>query len=201
MILLALLLSFPSVNAANSDQEIPDRLKFPLEIPLEVYAEIVMDDVSLGERKLISSRFRTFTRKEEYVEYMETGGYIEMLEMYTMETIYYAFELSSDDFCYQGAIDYSFQFEEDAGITLNLVVHLKEHNWEWITDAEPSCIPGKKHEECPDCHMKRNEDTVISAVQEHDYVFDEIKWFGSEEEGYTAARANFHCSVCQKEAQ
>lgn len=39
------------------------------------------------------------------------------------------------------------------------------HNWQWVVDTHAtSTTAGKKHEECPDCHAKRNENTVIPAT-------------------------------------
>ena len=40
-----------------------------------------------------------------------------------------------------------------------------EHNWQWKVDtaATPNA-PGKQHEECVDCHAKRNENTPISML-------------------------------------
>lgn len=39
------------------------------------------------------------------------------------------------------------------------------HNWQWVVDTyATSTTAGKKHEECPDCHAKRNEGTVIPAT-------------------------------------
>lgn len=39
------------------------------------------------------------------------------------------------------------------------------HNWQWKVDtAATSTTAGKKHEECHDCHAKRNEGTVIPAT-------------------------------------
>ncbi len=39
------------------------------------------------------------------------------------------------------------------------------HNWQWVVDtvATPNAA-GKKHEECTDCHAKRNENTVIPMM-------------------------------------
>ena len=39
------------------------------------------------------------------------------------------------------------------------------HNWQWVVDTHAtSTTAGKKHEECSDCHAKRNEGTVIPAT-------------------------------------
>ena len=39
------------------------------------------------------------------------------------------------------------------------------HNWQWVVDTHAtSTTAGKKHEECPDCHAKRSENTVIPAT-------------------------------------
>ena len=39
------------------------------------------------------------------------------------------------------------------------------HNWQWAVDIPAtSTTAGKQHEECPDCHAKRNEGTVIPAT-------------------------------------
>ena len=39
------------------------------------------------------------------------------------------------------------------------------HNWQWKVDtAATSTTAGKKHEECPDCHAKRSENTEIPAT-------------------------------------
>lgn len=39
------------------------------------------------------------------------------------------------------------------------------HTWQWVVDTPAtSTTAGKKHEECPDCHAKRNEGTVIPAT-------------------------------------
>ena len=39
------------------------------------------------------------------------------------------------------------------------------HNWQWVVDTPAtSTTAGKQHEECPDCHAKRNEGTVIPAT-------------------------------------
>ena len=39
------------------------------------------------------------------------------------------------------------------------------HNWQWVVDTHAtSTTAGKKHEECHDCHAKRNEGTVIPAT-------------------------------------
>ena len=39
------------------------------------------------------------------------------------------------------------------------------HNWQWVVEtAATSTTAGKKHEECPDCHAKRSENTVIPAT-------------------------------------
>lgn len=43
------------------------------------------------------------------------------------------------------------------------------HKYEWIIDAEPSCIDGLKHEECTLCHNKRSNDTIITATGKHVY--------------------------------
>ena len=39
------------------------------------------------------------------------------------------------------------------------------HTWQWVVDTPAtSTTAGKKHEECSDCHAKRNEGTVIPAT-------------------------------------
>ncbi|WP_418913312.1 S-layer homology domain-containing protein [Agathobaculum sp.] len=39
------------------------------------------------------------------------------------------------------------------------------HTWQWVVDTPAtSTTAGKKHEECPDCHAKRHEGTVIPAT-------------------------------------
>lgn len=39
------------------------------------------------------------------------------------------------------------------------------HNWQWVVDTHAtSTTAGKKHEECSDCHARRNEGTVIPAT-------------------------------------
>ena len=39
------------------------------------------------------------------------------------------------------------------------------HNWQWVVDTHAtSTTAGKQHEECPDCHARRNEGTVIPAT-------------------------------------
>ena len=39
------------------------------------------------------------------------------------------------------------------------------HNWQWVVDTHAtSTTAGKKHEECPDCHAKRSENTEIPAT-------------------------------------
>ena len=39
------------------------------------------------------------------------------------------------------------------------------HTWQWVVDTPAtSTTAGKKHEECPDCHAKRNANTVIPAT-------------------------------------
>ena len=39
------------------------------------------------------------------------------------------------------------------------------HTWQWVVDtAATSTTAGSKHEECPDCHAKRNENTEIPAT-------------------------------------
>ena len=44
-------------------------------------------------------------------------------------------------------------------------VKTESHNWQWVVDTHAtSTTAGKKHEECPDCHAKRNEGTVIPAT-------------------------------------
>ena len=41
----------------------------------------------------------------------------------------------------------------------------ENHNWQWVVDTPAtSTTAGKQHEECPDCHAKRNEGTVIPAT-------------------------------------
>ena len=44
------------------------------------------------------------------------------------------------------------------------------HNYEWVIDKQATCGgSGLKHEECTVCHTKRNENTVISATENHTY--------------------------------
>ena len=39
------------------------------------------------------------------------------------------------------------------------------HNWQWVVDTPAtSTTAGKQHEECPDCHARRSENTVIPAT-------------------------------------
>ena len=39
------------------------------------------------------------------------------------------------------------------------------HTWQWVVDASAtSTTAGSKHEECPDCHARRSENTVIPAT-------------------------------------
>ena len=39
------------------------------------------------------------------------------------------------------------------------------HNWQWVVDTHAtSTTAGKQHEECPDCHARRSENTVIPAT-------------------------------------
>ena len=39
------------------------------------------------------------------------------------------------------------------------------HNWQWVVETPAtSTTAGKKHEECPDCHARRSENTVIPAT-------------------------------------
>lgn len=39
------------------------------------------------------------------------------------------------------------------------------HTWQWVVDTPAtSTTAGKKHEECPDCHARRSENTVIPAT-------------------------------------
>ena len=39
------------------------------------------------------------------------------------------------------------------------------HNWQWVVDIPAtSTTAGKQHEECPDCHARRSENTVIPAT-------------------------------------
>lgn len=45
------------------------------------------------------------------------------------------------------------------------------HKWEWIVDKKPTATEtGLKHEECSECHEKRNENTVIAKVENLDNV-------------------------------
>lgn len=44
-------------------------------------------------------------------------------------------------------------------------VKTESHNWQWVVDTHAtSTTAGKKHEECPDCHARRSENTVIPAT-------------------------------------
>ena len=43
-----------------------------------------------------------------------------------------------------------------------------EHTWVWVVDQEAALNqPGKQHEECVDCHAKRNENTEIPALRDY----------------------------------
>lgn len=43
-----------------------------------------------------------------------------------------------------------------------------EHTWVWVVDQEAALgQPGKQHEECVDCHAKRNENTEIPALRDY----------------------------------
>ena len=45
-----------------------------------------------------------------------------------------------------------------------------QHDYEWVIDEEATCIEsGIKHEECTTCHVKRNENTVITTTGQHTY--------------------------------
>lgn len=44
-------------------------------------------------------------------------------------------------------------------------IKTESHNWQWVVDTHAtSTTAGKKHEECPDCHARRSENTVIPAT-------------------------------------
>lgn len=45
-----------------------------------------------------------------------------------------------------------------------------EHNFEWVIDKSATCVEdGNKHEECTVCHIKQNENTIISTSGKHEY--------------------------------
>ena len=45
------------------------------------------------------------------------------------------------------------------------------HSYEWIIDKENTCgLDGIKHEECVNCHIRRNENTSIAATGNHSYT-------------------------------
>ena len=44
-------------------------------------------------------------------------------------------------------------------------VKTESHNWQWVVDTHAtSTTAGKQHEECPDCHARRSENTEIPAT-------------------------------------
>ncbi len=67
------------------------------------------------------------------------------------------------------------------------------HSYAWITDEEATCAEaGIKHEECSECHYKKNENTPILATGNHNY-----EWIIDTEA--TCAKAGIkheECSVC-----
>ena len=49
---------------------------------------------------------------------------------------------------------------------------LEEHDWQWITDEEPTCIfNGRMHEECLNCGSRRGEDVYIEPTGVHQYIW------------------------------
>ena len=52
-----------------------------------------------------------------------------------------------------------------------------EHNWVWVTDEEPTCKPGIKHQECTRCGDTQSEGTRIDPTGADDYAFTDDSAF------------------------
>ena len=69
-----------------------------------------------------------------------------------------------------------------------------EHTWVWVVDQEAALgQPGKQHEECTDCHAKRNENTEIPALK--DYAVAVTGGKASDATGATITRAMENATI------
>ena len=68
------------------------------------------------------------------------------------------------------------------------------HTWVWVVDQEAALNqPGKQHEECTDCHAKRNENTEIPALK--DYAVAVTGGKASDATGATITRAMENATI------
>ena len=68
------------------------------------------------------------------------------------------------------------------------------HTWVWVVDQEAALgQPGKQHEECTDCHAKRNENTEIPALK--DYAVAVTGGKASDATGATITRAMENATI------
>ena len=64
-------------------------------------------------------------------------------------------------------------YDDGCDTSCNLCETAREapHNYKWIIDQEGSCGgSGIKHEECTSCYIKRNENTIIAATENHTFT-------------------------------
>ena len=68
------------------------------------------------------------------------------------------------------------------------------HTWVWVVDQEAALNqPGKQHEECTDCHAKRNENTEIPALKDYEVAVTGGK--ASDATGATITRAMENATI------
>ena len=68
------------------------------------------------------------------------------------------------------------------------------HTWVWVVDQEAALgQPGKQHEECTDCHAKRNENTEIPALKDYEVAVTGGK--ASDATGATITRAMENATI------
>ncbi len=65
------------------------------------------------------------------------------------------------------------------------------HEWEWVTDTEPTCAPGAKHEYCAKCGSSRMKNTYIAPVQEHTWA-----WVTDTAATCLPGVKHYECAVC-----
>jgi len=71
--------------------------------------------------------------------------------------------------------DGNHSYDNDCDTNCNVCNEIREitHDYEWVIDKKENCgVDGYKHEECNICHSKQNENTVISATENHKYDND-----------------------------